>query len=50
MQKLELLTVLYSLEAMLDKDDVEDARRVIKKVIAAAEGKIPAKKDSTSKN
>ena len=35
--RLELLTMLYSLEALLDKGDLETAKIVIKKVIAEAE-------------
>ena len=41
MKKLELMTVLYSIEALLDDDDVkkanEKAKEVIKKVIKEAE-------------
>jgi hypothetical protein len=37
MTKLELLTVLYSLDALLDKDDMSSARSLVKKIIAEAE-------------
>ena len=37
MTKLELLTVLYALDSHLDKDDIETARTVVKRIIAEAE-------------
>ena len=37
MTRLELLTVMYSLEALLDKDDIESAKQLVKKVIREAE-------------
>ena len=37
MTRLELLTMLYSLEALLEEDKTEKAKEVIKKVIAEAE-------------
>ena len=37
MTKLELLAVLYSLEALLEEGKTEKATEVIKKVIAEAE-------------
>ena len=37
MTRLELLTLLYSLGALLDSDNVEKAREIIAKVIAEAE-------------
>ena len=41
MTRLELLTVLLSIEALLDSDNIEKAKELIKKVIAEA-----TKKDS----
>ena len=38
MTKLELLTVLYSLDSHLEKNDIESARRLVKRIIALAEG------------
>ena len=35
--KLELLTLLYSIQALLESDNVEKAKEVIAKVIAEAE-------------
>ena len=37
MTRLELLTVLYSIQALLESDNVEKAKEVIAKVIAEAE-------------
>jgi len=37
MTKLELLTVLYALDSHLDKDDIQAARNVVKRIIAEAE-------------
>jgi hypothetical protein len=37
MTRLEILTLLYSLEALLDEGKAEKAREVIKKVINEAE-------------
>ena len=37
MTRLEILTLLYSLEALLDEDKAEKAKEVIKKVINEAE-------------
>ena len=37
MTRLELLTMLYSLEALLDEDKTEKAKEVVKKVIKEAE-------------
>jgi len=37
MTRLEILTLLYSLEALLRTDNVDEAKRVIDKVIAEAE-------------
>jgi hypothetical protein len=37
MTKLELLTVLYSLDSHLDKKDIETASSVVKRIIAEAE-------------
>jgi len=44
MTKLELLTVLYSLDSHLDKDDIKSARNVVKRIIAEAEKRPPDKK------
>jgi len=44
MTKLELLTVLYALDSHLDKDDIEAARAVVKRIIAEAE-KQPRQKE-----
>ncbi len=37
MAKLELLTLLYSLEALMDTENYDKAKEVVKKVIAQAE-------------
>jgi hypothetical protein len=37
MTRLEILTMLYSLEALLEDDKTEKAKEVIKKVISEAE-------------
>jgi len=37
MTRLELLALLYSIEALLDEDRAERAKEVVKKVIAEAE-------------
>lgn len=37
MTRLEILTLLYSLEALLDENNSEKAKEIIKKVIAEAE-------------
>ncbi len=37
MTRLEILTMLYSLEALLEEEKTEKAKEVIKKVIAEAE-------------
>jgi len=37
MTKLELLTVLYSLDSHLDKGDIETASGVVKRIIKEAE-------------
>ena len=37
MTRLELLTVLYSLQALLNADKIEEAKEVIKKIIKEAE-------------
>ena len=39
MTRLELLTVLYSLQALLDVDRVEETKAVIDKIIKEAEKK-----------
>lgn len=39
MTRLELLTVLYSLQALLDADKTEEAKTVIEKIIKEAEKK-----------
>ena len=41
MTRLELLTLLYSLEALIDEGMTEKAKEVIKKVINEAEGTKP---------
>ena len=45
MTKLELLAVLYSLDSHLDKDDLETARKVVKRIIAEAEKRPQDSKD-----
>jgi len=45
MTKLELLTVLYSLDSHLDKDDIVTARNVVKRIIAEAEKRPQDKKN-----
>jgi hypothetical protein len=45
MTKLELLTVLYSLDSHLEKDDIITARNVVKRIIAEAEKRPSEKKD-----
>ena len=45
MTKLELLTVLYSLDSHLDKRDIDSASKVIKRIIAEAEKRPQDKKD-----
>lgn len=45
MTKLELLTVLYSLDSHLDKDDITAARAVVKRIIAEAEKRPQDKKE-----
>ena len=37
MTKLELLTVLYSLDALLDNNESDKAKSVVKRIIAEAE-------------
>ena len=37
MTRLELLTLLYSIEALLDAENAEKAKEVVKKVIKEAE-------------
>ena len=37
MPRLELLTLLYSLDALLDSDKIDTVKEVIKKIIAEAE-------------
>jgi hypothetical protein len=37
MTRLELLTILYSLQALLESDNAEKAKEIIGKVIAEAE-------------
>jgi hypothetical protein len=44
MTKLELLTVLYSLDSHLEKDDITSARNVVKRIIAEAEKSPQGKK------
>jgi hypothetical protein len=44
MTKLELLTVLYSLDSHLDKRDIDSASKVIKRIIAEAEKRPQDKK------
>ena len=44
MTKLELMTVMYSLDALMEKKDLETAHGVIKRIIAEAE-KTQDKKD-----
>ena len=39
MTRLELLTVLYSLQALLKSDKIEEAKEVIEKIIKEAEKK-----------
>jgi hypothetical protein len=45
MTKLELLTVLYSLDSHLDKGDMNTASGLIKRIIAEAEKRPQDKKD-----
>lgn len=46
MTKLELLTVLYSLDSHLDKGDIKTASGVVKRIIAEAEKRPQDKKDA----
>ena len=45
MTKLELLTVLYSLDTLMEKKDLEAAHSVVKRIIAEAEKRSQDKKD-----
>ena len=47
MTKLELLTVLYSLDSHLDKGDIETASNVVKRIIAEAEKRPQDKRTDT---
>ena len=47
MTKLELLTVLYSLDSHLDKKDIDAASGVVKRIIAEAEKRPHGKKEDT---
>ena len=44
MTKLELLTVLYSLDTLMDKKDLDAAHGVVKRIIAEAEKRPQDKK------
>ena len=46
MTKLELMTVMYSLDTLMEKKDLDAAHSVIKRIIAEAEKRPQDKKDN----